>query len=145
MAHIAKSTVLRAIKAGRVSAQRDANGQWSIDPAEFHRVFPPLAIGATAENATTLTGATTDALVAELRAVIQDLRKDRDHWRDAFENAQRLPPSPTLTGATPDATPETPKPVSWWRWLRSTGRDRPERAHCLRKRTPAGLPPLGGG
>ena len=24
------------------------------------------------------------------------------------------------------------------------GRDRPERAHCLRKRTPAGLPPLGG-
>jgi hypothetical protein len=34
--------VLRAIKAGRISGQRDATGGWEIDPAVFHRVFPPL-------------------------------------------------------------------------------------------------------
>src|SRR5262245_26323234 len=36
-AGVNRSTVLRAIKAGRVSAQRDATGGWEIDPAEFHR------------------------------------------------------------------------------------------------------------
>jgi predicted site-specific integrase-resolvase len=34
-----RSTVLRAIKAGRLSAQRDEQGGWQIDPAELHRVF----------------------------------------------------------------------------------------------------------
>ena len=41
-AGINKSTVLRHIKAGKVSATRDENGGWQIDPAEFHRTFPPL-------------------------------------------------------------------------------------------------------
>ena len=41
-AGINKSTVLRHIKAGKVSATRDHNGGWQIDPAEFHRTFPPL-------------------------------------------------------------------------------------------------------
>src|SRR5262245_14423610 len=34
--------------------------------------------------------ALTNALVAELRATIADLRADRDHWRGAFEGSQRL-------------------------------------------------------
>jgi hypothetical protein len=55
--------------------------------------------------------AATDALVAELRAVISDLRQDRDHWR---EQAQRLLP------ASKPAQP-VEQPMSWWRWLRSTG------------------------
>jgi predicted site-specific integrase-resolvase len=38
-AGINKSTVLRHIKAGKVSATRDQNGGWQIDPAEFHRTF----------------------------------------------------------------------------------------------------------
>jgi hypothetical protein len=42
------STVLRAIKAGRLSAQRDETGGWQIDPAELHRVFAPLPAPATA-------------------------------------------------------------------------------------------------
>jgi hypothetical protein len=45
-AGVNRSTVLRAIKAGRISAQRDATGGWQIDPAEFHRVFPPLPLPA---------------------------------------------------------------------------------------------------
>ena len=58
------------------------------------------------------TRAATDALVAELRAVIADLRQDRDHWR---EQAQRL--------ALPVPKPgeQSEKPMSLWRWLRSTG------------------------
>jgi hypothetical protein len=43
-AGINKSTVLRHIKAGKISATRDDAGGWQIDPAEFHRLFPPLKI-----------------------------------------------------------------------------------------------------
>jgi hypothetical protein len=37
-----KSTVLRAIKAGKVSAVRDEQGQWQVEPAELDRVYPPV-------------------------------------------------------------------------------------------------------
>ena len=35
----AKSTILRAIKAGRLSAARTEDGSWSIDPVELNRCF----------------------------------------------------------------------------------------------------------
>jgi excisionase family DNA binding protein len=35
-----KSTILRAVKAGRLSATRDDDGGYRIDPAELHRVYP---------------------------------------------------------------------------------------------------------
>ena len=37
-----RSSILRAIKRGAVSGSRDAGGQWSIEPAELFRVFPPV-------------------------------------------------------------------------------------------------------
>ena len=36
-----KSTVLRAIRKGRISAERREDGTYRIDAAELHRVFPP--------------------------------------------------------------------------------------------------------
>ena len=57
----AKSTILRAIKAGRISASRDETGQWQIQPVELFRVFPALAIpGATAPSVPALPDATAD-------------------------------------------------------------------------------------
>ena len=38
--HKAKGTVLKAIKDGRLSAPKDAQGRYKIDPSELHRVFP---------------------------------------------------------------------------------------------------------
>src|SRR5688572_2876789 len=36
-----RSSVLRAIKAGKISAVRDeASGDWRIEPAELHRLYP---------------------------------------------------------------------------------------------------------
>ena len=37
------ATITRAIKKGRISANKLENGAWQIDPAELHRVFPPIA------------------------------------------------------------------------------------------------------
>lgn len=36
----AKGTVLKAIKEGRLSAPKDVDGRYEIDPSELHRVFP---------------------------------------------------------------------------------------------------------
>ena len=38
-----KSTISRAIKRGKLSAQRQENGGYEIDPAELFRVFPPAS------------------------------------------------------------------------------------------------------
>jgi len=36
-----KSAILKAIKTRKISATRDDNGNFQIDPAELHRVYPP--------------------------------------------------------------------------------------------------------
>ena len=44
-----KASIWRAIKSGRISATREADGSFRIDPAELHRVFPPVSSTATPE------------------------------------------------------------------------------------------------
>jgi hypothetical protein len=71
---INKSTVLRAIKAGRLSASRSEAGEWSIEVAKLHRVFAPLPTPATAEQPAPQQGSTTDDLVQLLRDQLADMR-----------------------------------------------------------------------
>jgi excisionase family DNA binding protein len=104
---VSKSTVYRAIKAGRISASRADSGDYAIDPAELHRVFPPLDSEETRSGAGPMGGQTSPAggelalknarleaeiaataLVSELlRRQLDETRQDRDHWRG---QAQRL-------------------------------------------------------
>jgi hypothetical protein len=133
-AGINKSTVLMHIKAGKVSATRDANGGWCIDPAEFHRTFPPLVTAGSAEQPPQHRDATADAMVALLREQLADMRQQRDHWQneaaDWKRQAQNLLPLPQ-SGPQQAATLEKPSATGpategnrlkrTWRWLRSTG------------------------
>lgn len=135
-AGVNRSTVLRAIKAGRISAQRDSNNNWEIDPAEFHRVFP--ALPSAAAVIPQQDPQQTDGQVALLRNLVeqlrndlvareedhrkreQDLRQERDRWHDAFQAAQRQLPAPTQ----PDArvgNKSGNRLQRTWSWLRSTG------------------------
>ena len=45
-----KTAILRAIESGRVLAAKDENGEWQIDPADLHRVYPPLRSASTRIN-----------------------------------------------------------------------------------------------
>jgi len=45
-----KNAILRAIKAGKIPASPDENGDMQIDPAELHRVYPPLRTGETQQQ-----------------------------------------------------------------------------------------------
>src|SRR5512144_964496 len=42
-ANVSKTTIQRAIKSGRLSASRQENGSYVIDPAELHRAFPGVS------------------------------------------------------------------------------------------------------
>lgn len=39
-ASVAKSTLLKALNSGRMSAEKNDKGHWQIDPSELFRVFP---------------------------------------------------------------------------------------------------------
>lgn len=111
---INKSTVLRAVKGGRISGTKDEAGTWHVEAVELHRIFPPAATTAASPEALprhASPDAATDALVAELRAVIADLRGERDRLLTIAERQSQA--------ALP--APQVERPVSWWRWLRSTG------------------------
>ena len=73
---------------GRRPSRRTCGGRFR---GPRRRIYQHVATA----TATAAFGTITDALVAELRAVIADLRQHRDHWR---EQAQRLalpkPPEP---------------------------------------------------
>jgi excisionase family DNA binding protein len=102
-----RSTVLRAIKSGRISGTKDELGAWSVEAAELHRVFPP----AEATPKALPQHAQTDALVAELRAQLAEMRSQRDAWQGIAERLALGAPKP----------PEPEPAMTWWRWLRSTG------------------------
>ena len=42
-----KPTLLRAIQTGKISAKKTETGEWEIDPAELHRIYPPVTQGVT--------------------------------------------------------------------------------------------------
>ena len=71
-----KSTVLRAIKAGKISGTKDEHGEWHIEAAELHRVYPPVAAAA-AGNGALPRGAmpAEQSATAALEAQIEGLRQ----------------------------------------------------------------------
>ena len=137
---INKSTVLRAIKAGKISATRNEHGEWQIDPAEMHRVYPPAESNGAEQQgeqryAPGPVRDRTDELIAQLREQLAEMRTERDQlredakaWRAAFETerAQRALPAPGNDAQGPETTPATPaeQPSRLrraWRWMRATG------------------------
>ena len=94
-----KTTLHRAIKSGKISANKAVDGSYSIDPAELHRVFPPATVATPVaplqRNEPEQSGNILETLRIQLemlekerereRALLQetiaDLREDRDKWR----------------------------------------------------------------
>jgi hypothetical protein len=125
-----KSSILKAIRAGKISGTKDEHGQWDIQPCELHRVYPARSEDNGAGNGAdnyrhppdiALTEANARASVAEqrlsdLKAMLDRAHQECHRWRDEAsawrDHAQRL--------ALPKPVPER-QLQSWWAWLRSTG------------------------
>ena len=94
-----------AIKKGTISAKKDAFGQWEIDPAELHRVYPlQKEVAANDPQDLLLAAAEKEAQIRELRArlevmeqLAEELRGQRDKWMveaDEWRMQAKALPSP---------------------------------------------------
>jgi hypothetical protein len=137
---LSKSTILRAIKSNKVSATKnEASGDWNIDPAELHRVYPPVA-ERVAEKVAAGNGAGTAIIIEELRqgwnrerALLERTIDDLRNRLDATEEERRttlrqltalLADQRTAATSVPTTTPEpeqAPARRSWFGWRRTQG------------------------
>jgi len=88
-----KSTVLAAINSGKISASKDAHGQWQIDPAELHRLYAPIRseeypterdkipVSEEVEHGSDSFVFELKERIAVLARSLVDARADRDEWR----------------------------------------------------------------
>ena len=93
-----KTAIARAIGKGKISADKDANNHWRIDPSELHRIYPVVSQDNGMSDVNDARGHTPDhtglqhrielleVQLAAAKAQVEDLRSDRDAWR---EQAQR--------------------------------------------------------
>lgn len=101
-----KTAIAESIKKGRISATKDDFGRYQIDPSELHRVYPPLSEADRHEDQQDGRDKTQELTIkikvleaqiqaiAELKAQIvaerDDLRTDRDHWREEATQVRRI-------------------------------------------------------
>jgi hypothetical protein len=126
---MSKTSILRSIKAGRISAGRDEFGQWAIEPCELHRVYPPLTDdndtgNGTGEGAVTgddapLLGANARASlleqrISDLKTILDDMRGQRDDMREQRDAWQRQ--AEASQRALTDGREKAAVRQSWWRW-----------------------------
>lgn len=102
---VATATITRALKSGRISGQKDDNGAWMIDPAELHRVFPPVSLKEREKtnakqdetpyerDEVSLKNSGLQLEIQILREALADVREDRDKWRDMAERLSIAPPT----------------------------------------------------
>jgi hypothetical protein len=110
---LTKQAIIKAIRKGTISAEKDVSGEWRIDPAELFRVYQATAkvvdnqqpAAAVVDPGLQREVAFRDEKIALLEDQLADLREDRDRWRAQAEQATRL-----LTDQRPD------RRRKWWPW-----------------------------
>lgn len=107
-----KTTIQRAIAKGLISAKKETNGRYSIDPSELHRVFPAVSSDTVAKPSQVDTTRPPDetplqvkvqaleTMLEREREALSEMRSDRDAWKQQ---------ATALLGA-----PEKKK--RWWPW-----------------------------
>src|SRR3954466_13774140 len=125
-----RSTLLRTIRKGQISASRDAAGGFLVDESELSRVFPirghdaadarplpSLAAALARLEAADARIADKDTTIADLRHRLDEERAERRQTTAQLSAAQeRIAALLTHQGASA-ASPAAPR-RRWWRWGR---------------------------
>jgi hypothetical protein len=87
LARVTRNTIHRAIKTGRLSAERDADGMYHIDVAELERVYPLKTGGDAPQDTAPIQNDAGEVTALQrenqlLRDQLQDVRADRDKWQE---------------------------------------------------------------
>lgn len=99
---LTRTTILRAIKDGKIFAAKDELGEWRVEPAELHLVFPPVSMrSGSSDPAQQYPRSDLEDLTAQieallrqagdrLRAQVDNVRRDRDGERQQAQATQLL-------------------------------------------------------
>jgi hypothetical protein len=119
-----RTSILRAIERGKISAEKNVHGEWNIDPSELHRVYPPKQACNGEDNSTDATAVNTDLLI-ENRELTTRLEVADQRTRDALDQVndlrrrldqsedERRRTQAQLTALLTDQRNERPR-HSWW-------------------------------
>ena len=124
---MSRQGITKAIHQGKLSAQKDLNGQWQIEPVELFRVYDPVSCtqpAATSFHEDTPTGAT-ESLARENKLLWKMLADKDDvitylRTRLDAEAEERRKLTMILTEVQHQRVPEvqpaatTERPRSWW-------------------------------
>lgn len=108
-------TITRAIKSGKISAERADSGSYLIDPAELFRVFPALThpndetppmLGHETPRVTPDETRLLQKKVSSLEASLAEAKAERDEWRDQAKRLAMALPAPE---GVEQKAPEQPK------------------------------------
>jgi hypothetical protein len=114
-----KTAIFKAIKVGKISAVKDVNGEWQIEPVELFRVYPPISDSSRKPSAPSSQSAI-DSLQREnelLRDTVNDLRRRLDAETEARnkEAEERRNLMLLLTDSrTPAQASQTEQPKGFW-------------------------------
>jgi hypothetical protein len=110
----AKSTILRAIKSGTISATKTHGGSYEIEPSELHRVFPPNSAQQTISNDKQPNEEHGATLRLRLEILETERQRERDQMQATIDDLRlRLDRSEDRITALLSA-PE--RRARWWPW-----------------------------
>jgi len=110
----AKSTILRAIKSGTISAHKSHDGSYEIEPSELHRVFEPSSAQQAPSNDTQPHEEQGATLRFRLEILAAERQRERDQMQATIDDLRaRLDRSEDRITALL-AAPS--KRVRWWPW-----------------------------
>jgi hypothetical protein len=110
----AKSTILRAIKNGTISAYKAHDGSYEIEPSELHRVFEPNSTQQAISNDTQPTAEHHATLRSQLEILSAERQRERDQMQATIDDLRtRLDRSEDRITALLAAPP---KRRGWWQW-----------------------------
>jgi hypothetical protein len=110
----AKSTILRAVKSGAVSATKAHDGSYEIEPSELHRVFPPNGAQQASSNDTQPHEEHGATLRFRLEILEAERQRERDQMQATIDDLRaRLDRSEDRITVLLAAPPKTKR---WWLW-----------------------------
>ena len=110
----AKSTILRAIKSGTISATKAHDGSYEIEPSELHRVFEPNSSQQPPENNTQPHEEHDATLRLRLKIIEAERQRERDQMQATIDDLRgRLDRSEDRITALLSAPSRRPR---WWLW-----------------------------
>ena len=96
-------TITRAIKSGKISAEKTGKGGYLIEPSELFRAFPaitepncetPLMLDSETRKRYPHETLSLQEKVSSLEAALADAKAERDEWRDQAKRLAMALPAP---------------------------------------------------